>query len=126
MENLLKILIIEDDLNFLSILRQAFEENNFKVAFARDGVEGLSLVQQENPDLILLDILMPKMNGIETAKKIKELNIKTPIIFLTNLGDISSINKAMDSVNFDLDYMIKTDVHIDQIIARVREKLVIK
>lgn len=123
MENIKKILIVEDDLNYLSILQQAFEGAGFKVATAKDGVEGLSLAQKENLDLIILDILMPRMTGIETAKRIKELNIKTPIVFLTNLGDTNSINNAMESVKSDLDYIIKAEVHVSQIVSRVKEKL---
>lgn len=121
-----KILIIEDDLDYLSILQQALEGGGFKVVIAKDGIEGLVLAQKENQDLIILDILMPKMDGIETAKRIKESNIKTPIIFLTNLGDTTSINKAMESVKSDLDYIVKADVNINQIVARVKEKLGIK
>lgn len=126
MENIKKILIVEDDLNYLAILQQAFEDEGFRVVCAKDGAEGLSLAQKENPNLIILDILIPKMDGIETAKRIKESNIETPIIFLTNLGDTNSINKAMESVKFDLDYIVKADVHINQIVARAKEKLGIK
>jgi len=126
MEDFKKILIVEDDLNYRSLLKQAFEEGSFRVVLAKDGVEGLSLAQKENPDLIILDILMPKMDGIETAKKIKESNIKAPIIFLTNLGDVNLMNKAMEVVKLDLDYIIKAEVHISQIVVRVKEKLGIK
>ena len=118
-----KILIVEDDLNYLSILQQAFGGEGFTVVSSRDGAEGLALAQTENPDLIILDIILPKMDGIEAAKKIKESNIAVPIIFLTNLGDINSINKAMESAKLDLEYIIKADVHIGQIISRVKEKL---
>jgi two-component system alkaline phosphatase synthesis response regulator PhoP len=118
-----KILIVEDDLNYLSVLQQAFGEEGFTVVSARDGAEGLALAQTENPDLIILDIMLPKMDGIEAAKKIKESNIAVPIIFLTNLGDTNSINKAMESAKLDLEYIVKVDVHIDKIISRVKEKL---
>jgi len=63
------------------------------------------------------------MDGIEAAKRIKESKIAVPIIFLTNLGDANTINKAMESAKLDLEYIVKADVHIGQIISRVKEKL---
>ena len=121
-----KVLIVEDDLNFLSILQQAFEDENIQLVFARDGEEGLAMAQKEKPDLILLDILMPKMNGIEVAQKLEELKIKIPIIFLTNMSGVDMINKAIEAVKFNVEYIVKTDVHITQIVSRVKEKLGVK
>jgi DNA-binding response OmpR family regulator len=118
-----RILIVEDDLNFLSILQQAFEEEKFQVVFAKDGEEGLSVAKKEMLDLIILDILMPKMSGTEMAEKLRELNIRTPIIFLTNVSSVDTINKVIESMKGNVEYIIKTDVHIDQIVERVKEKL---
>ncbi|OGZ83573.1 MAG: hypothetical protein A2599_00015 [Candidatus Staskawiczbacteria bacterium RIFOXYD1_FULL_39_28] len=122
-----KVLVVEDDLNFLSILQQAFEqEEEIKLFLAKDGQEGLDAAIKEKPDLILLDILMPIMNGIEVAKKLQESSIKTRIIFLTNVSDVDTINKAVEAVKFGVEYIIKSDVHVAQIVARVKEKLEIK
>src|SRR3989339_435355 len=119
-----KVLVVEDDLNFLSILQQAFEqEEEIKLFLAKDGQEGLDAAIKEKPDLILLDILMPIMNGIEVAKKLQESSIKTRIIFLTNVSDVDTINKAVEAVKFGVEYIIKSDVHVAQIVARVKEKL---
>lgn len=126
MENPKKVLIVEDDLDYLSILQQVFEKEGFVVVAARDGVEGFSLAQKGNLDLIILDILMPRMNGIEAAKRIKESNIKTPIIFLTNLSDMDSMSRAVGTVMTDLDYIVKADVKVGQIVGRAKEKLGIK
>ena len=83
-----KILIVEDDKSFLWILKQSFASEGFTVLVAEDGEAGLDLAEREKPDLILLDILMPKMDGITLSKKLKQLNSGIPIMFLTNLKDV--------------------------------------
>ena len=120
-----KILIVEDDKSFLWILRQSFDNEGFSVVFAQDGEEGLKMAVEEKPDLILLDILLPKMDGITMAKKLKEKGVNSQIIFLTNLKDEEHISEAVEIVK-ETDYIIKSDLHIDQIVARVKERLGIK
>jgi len=117
-----KILIVEDDKAFLWILSQSFTSTGFSVVSALDGEEGLKITEQEKPDLILLDIQMPKMDGIEMAKRLRAKGINSKIIFLTNYGDENHISQAME-VNKDTDYIIKSDMHVDQVVARVKEKL---
>jgi len=118
-----KILIVEDDQNFLWILKQGFVGEGFSMFFAEDGEQGLEMAIKERPDLILLDILMPKMDGIAMAKKLKEKGVKSQIIFLSNLK--GKLPVAEEIVK-ESDYIIKSDLHVDQIIARVKEKLGIK
>ena len=83
-----KVLIVEDDLNFLSILQQAFEDENIQLVFARDGEEGLAMAQKEKPDLIILDLRMPIMDGAEALAKLKSdpdtKDIKVFILSLFN------------------------------------------
>ena len=126
MENLnKKILIVDDDKAFLWILRQSLESAGFSVSFAEDGENGLEMAEKEKPDLILLDILMPKMDGIEVAKGLKEKGIKLKIIFLTNLKDIEHMSQAVE-ITKETDYIVKTETPIDQIIVRVKDRLGIK
>lgn len=118
-----KILIVEDDKNFLWVLRESF--NNVKelsVFVAEDGEEGLKIAEKENPDLILIDIMLPKMDGITMAKKIEEGNIKAKMIFLTNLKDLKHVSEAMN-VMPEVDYIVKSDMKIEDIVARAKEKL---
>lgn len=117
-----KILIVEDDENFLWILRQSFDNQNLIVLFATTGEDGLEIAEKENPDLIIADILLPKMDGITMAKKIKEKDIKSRIIFLTNYKDSEHITNAIDAAG-EADYIVKSDMHIDAIVARVKDKL---
>ena len=118
-----KVLVVEDDQDFLWILKQGFVGKGFSVAFAEDGEEGLKKAEEMNPDLILLDILMPKMDGITVAKELKRKGIKSQIIFLTNLMGKLPVAEKMVEEN---DYIIKADFHLDQIIVKVKEKLGIK
>ncbi len=117
-----KILIVEDDKDFLLFLRQSLSGEDFSVVYAINGEEGLALAEKEKPDLIVLDILLPKMDGITVAKKIKEKGIESQIIFLTNLKDAEHISSAVDAIE-NTEYIIKSDFHINDIVARIKNKL---
>jgi len=115
-----KVLIVEDDKDFLWILKQGFTGQPFSVIFAEDGEEGLKIAEEQKPDLILLDILMPKMDGVTVAKKLKEKNVNSQIIFLTNLmGKLPVAEKIVE----ESDYIVKSNVHVSQIIEKVKTKL---
>lgn len=116
-----KILIVEDDKDFLFILQTDLRNAGFSVVVAEDGQAGLDAVQEEKPDLVILDILMPKMDGIEVARHLKEKGVEVPIIFLTNMSDLDHISKATETAPSD--YIIKSDVPVDKIVAEVKKKL---
>ncbi len=120
-----KILIVEDDKGFLWSLRQIFDNQGLEVFYAEDGEQGLEKADKEKPDLILIDIQLPKMDGIEMAKKIKENGLSPKIIFLTNMKDPLHISQALEAVG-ESDYIVKVDVHIDAVVQRVKDKLGIK
>jgi DNA-binding response OmpR family regulator len=121
MENLnKKVLIVEDDKDFIWILQKGFEKQGFSLFIAEDGEEGLKKIEEEKPDLILLDILLPKMDGIIVAKKLKEQGIKTQIIFLSSL--MGKVPVAEDLV-IEADYITKSSMHIDQLLDKVKQKL---
>jgi len=120
-DNPKKILIVEDDLPLLSSLKDKFESEGFNVFTATDGIMGLEMTKKEKPDLVLIDIFLPKLDGISMAKEIHKLKLGTLIIFLTNLNDIGHISKA---ISVDVaDYLVKADWDIDQVVARVKQKL---
>ena len=81
-----KILLVEDDVNFGNVLKNFLELEEYYVNLARDGAEGFEMYQKKSYDLIILDVMMPKMDGFSLATKIREENKKTPIIFLTAKG----------------------------------------
>jgi len=119
-----KILVVEDDPPLLSSLKSKFESEGFDVFIAKDGEEGLAIVKKTKPDLVLIDILLPKMDGISLSKEIIKLNLGTLMIFLTNLDDSEHISRAISA---DVtDYLVKSDWNIDDIVKRVKEKLNVK
>ena len=118
-----KILIVEDSKNYQIILSQAFSDAGFNVSNAENGEEGLASIQKEKPDLVLLDIEMPKMDGITMSKKLKESNIQVPVIFLTNMSDLKHISEAVET---GADYIIKSDLSVSGIVDRVKERLGLK
>ena len=85
------ILIIEDDATMLRGLKDNFEFKGYRVLTASDGEEGLNLALNEKPDLILLDIMLPKINGYEICRLIRKEKLDMPIIMLTAKGEESDI-----------------------------------
>ena len=121
-----KILIIEDD-PFLSEMYAAkFNQAGFEVGVAIDGKDGLKKVEEDKPDLILLDIVLPKADGFEVLEKIKnnkELE-KIPVILLTNLGQKEDVDKGL-KMGAD-EYIIKAHFTPSAVVAKVKEILASK
>lgn len=120
-----KVLVVDDSESYLLVISEGLMTTGFEVVSAKDGQEGLELAQKENPDIILADISMPKIDGITMVEKIRGLDIKTPVIFLTNMSDIEHISKAMQ-VDVNLGYIVKSDMTTEDIINKVKERLGIK
>jgi DNA-binding response OmpR family regulator len=119
-----KILIIEDEEPMLKALADKFKKEGFRVITASDGEEGYNKAIAEYPRLILLDIIMPKMDGITVMKKIREYKRwgqDVPIIMLTNLNDPDSVSEAARYKVYD--FLVKTDWRLDDIVKLAREKL---
>ncbi len=121
-----KILIIEDDAALRKVLDDKFTLEGFKVLESANGVDGLEIALHEHPDIILLDIVMPKMDGLTLMKKLRETNEwgkNVPIIMLTNLGaDDEKINWAI-AENEPAYYLVKADYTISDLVEKVRERL---
>lgn len=118
-----KILIIEDDAIMLSTLTDNLTAEGFEIIKAGDGKEGLATALREHPDLILLDILLPVMDGITMLKKLREdvWGKDAKVIMLTNLSDNENVAEAMAYGSYD--YLVKSCWKIEDLIAKVREKL---
>lgn len=119
-----KILIVEDDKDILFILKKRFSLEGFSVITAKDGEEALTITENTKPDLIISDVLMPKLGGLEMAEKIKEFNKDVKIMFLTNIKDAEYVDRIEKSGNAD--YLIKSELRIDEIVDRVKVKLGLK
>ncbi len=101
-----KILTVEDDQSLRETLAASLESEGFEVIRASDGVEGLNLALEGNPDLIVLDIVLPGMNGLDICRKIREKGIRTPIIFLTGQRK-EEIDKVLGLEMGGDDYIVK-------------------
>lgn len=116
-----KILIVEDDEDFSYILQKKFTMEGFLIATAKDGQEGILAAGKEKPDLILSDVLMPKVDGVEMTKKIHQMTPGIPIILLTNIKDIDYTLNVQKAGTFD--YLIKSDTRLNEIVEKVKSKL---
>lgn len=118
-----KILLIEDDSFLLSMYTTKFELENFQVVTAEDGEKGLRMIAKEAPDIILLDIILPKVSGFEVLKKIKSDDKlkEIPVILLTNLSQKSDIEKGLGlDAN---DYIIKAHFTPGEVVDKVKKVL---
>lgn len=123
MEHPKKILVVDDEVSVIKILTKKLSEEGFLVDACYDGQEALLKVEREKPDLILLDIIMPKLDGISVLKKLKqsEETKDIPIMILTNLYDDEKMVEVLKAGNTD--YLIKVEHTINEIIRRVKQKL---
>ncbi len=112
-----KILIIEDEEVLLDLLAKQIKASGFEVATAKDGEEGLMNIESFNPDLVLLDIVLPKLSGYEVLEKLNEKNIKIPVIIISNSGQPVDIGKA--TALGAKDYIVKAELNPDEIIEKI-------
>lgn len=118
-----KILLVEDDEMLHSMYTQKFEKEGYEVISAYNGADGVKKAQTESPSLILMDIIMPKMDGFVALKKIKKKDETKdiPVIMLTNLGQEEDVKKGKE-LGAD-DYFIKANHTPAEVVAKVKELL---
>lgn len=118
-----KIAIIEDDSVISQMYRMKFEADNFDVQVAANGKEGVALVEQFSPDIILLDLQMPVMNGVDALKEIRgsDWGKTVPVLILTNLGE-EEAPKDIRSLGIH-SYIVKADLTPRQVAERVKDAL---
>ena len=117
------VLVVEDDAQLRSALHDKLSHDGLDVLEAADGQEGLEVALRERPHLILLDLVMPNMDGFEMAKKLRAdaWGAKVPVVILSNLTDMKSVQEALSSDIYE--FFVKTDVKIDEVIERVKQLL---
>lgn len=120
----IKIIIIDDDPFILDMYLLKFKDQGFTTETANDGKAGLEKISSFSPDLVLLDVVMPKMDGFDVIKKIKEdMGDKKPfkVLFLTNFGQKEDIEKGL-KLGAD-GYIIKAHFTPSEVVAKVKEIL---
>ena len=116
-----KILIIEDEQTLIKALLEGFKEDKYEVEVAYDGEEGLEKVKQFKPDLILLDLILPKIDGFTLLNKIRQdgEGKDVPVVVLTNLADVADKCTQMGAS----ECLVKSDETIDNVRNVVKQRL---
>lgn len=123
-----KILIVEDEEIMLKALVEKFSSEGFEVVQAIDGEEGLKKALHEKPDIILLDILLPKMDGMAVLKKLREdaWGKYAKVILLTNVSDAETVALGAEFGAGEgevYEYLVKTDWTLDEVVQKVKNRL---
>lgn len=118
-----KILLIEDEQLMIELLERKLSQEDYKISVARDGVEGLEKMREEKPDLILLDIIMPKMGGFEVMEEIsKDVELKKiPIVVISNSGQPVELDRAQRLGAKD--WLIKTEFDPQEVLDKVIKQI---
>ncbi len=125
-EAAVNVLLVEDDGFLANIYKTKFEMEKFKVTLAENGEIGLELARKKKPDIILLDILMPKMDGFAVLEELKkdESTKGIPVILLTNLGQKDDVERGLEMGA--VDYFIKAHTKPSETVEKVKSVLKIK
>lgn len=118
--NKVKVAIIEDDIAIVQMYRTKFENEGYEVATAQDGVAGLELLTDFQPDIVLLDLMMPNMNGLDMLSKLRNQpgGRQTKVVVLTNMGDTETATKVYKMAADD--YIVKAEMTPKQVAERVK------
>lgn len=120
------ILIVEDEVAQRSALKDKLTREGFATLEAKNGEEGLEVALREQPDLILLDLVMPKMDGMTMLKKLRvenEWGKAVPVIILTNLTSDNDQRISDITETEPLYYCVKTDWKLEDVVEKIRERL---
>jgi two-component system copper resistance phosphate regulon response regulator CusR len=113
----MRILLIEDEPKTLAFIRKGLEENGYAVDTAADGLEGLRLAMAGTHQIIISDIVLPGMSGIQLCRQIREMHNETPLLMLTALGGVGHVVEGLDSGADD--YLVKP-FEFQELLARIR------
>ena len=115
-----KVLVVEDEEILLTALREELATGGYDVEGAGDGQEGLEKVESFKPDLVLLDLVMPKMDGMEMLQRLKgnPATKDVPVVILTNLSDYERISEALSLGA--MDYLVKANYKLEDLLDKVK------
>ena len=113
----MRILVVEDEHKIASSIKKGLEQEAFAVDLAFSGNDGYDLASSENYDLIILDVMLPEMSGIQICQKLREANIHTPILMLTARGQVSD---KVEGLNSGADDYLTKPFAFEELLARVK------
>lgn len=121
------ILVVEDEKILADTLKERLEQEGFSVLESYDGFEGLRMSLDKHPDLILLDILMPKVDGFEVLRKLRldPWGINAKVVILTNVSDPANIvvNAGFKALDEKYEYLVKADMSLEDLVSKIKQKL---
>lgn len=123
MENKRVVLLVDDDPLIIQTYQTEFELSGFDVLVANDGATGFKIAQEKKPEIILLDILMPIMTGLETLRKLKDEpgTKEIPVFILTNIGQEEAVKEALESGA--VDFILKYRFTPAEVVGKVKQTL---
>ncbi len=116
-----KILLVEDEPMLGNLLKQRLQKENYEVIQARDGAEAVKILKQEPVDLVLLDIILPKMSGFEVMEAINSdpsMHV-APVVIISNLGQEGDVERGQQLGA--VGYFIKAQLSIEELISKIKE-----
>ncbi|MFA5386151.1 MAG: response regulator [Candidatus Paceibacterota bacterium] len=123
-----KILLVEDDTFLSSLLKNRLQKENLEVVLAKDGEEALLLLKDSKPELILLDLILPKKSGFEVMEDLKSnpslQGQDIPVIIISNLGQEADIKKSEELGA--VEYFIKAKTSLDDLVKKIKDFLKVK
>jgi len=123
MSSPISVLIVDDEEALTSVLSRKFTEEGITAYTASNGREGLEMALEKHPDIILLDIMMPEMDGFDVLKALHEdeWGKEVPVILLTNSSSIDTVAKAVSSGMSE--FLVKTEMKLDQVVEHVKDRM---
>ena len=118
-----KILFVEDEPTLQKTFGEILKQEGYEMISALDGEIGLRLAKTKEPDLILLDLILPRVNGFEVLKKLKEdeATKDVPVIILTNLEGIGDVDKAIEMGATT--YLVKAEYSLEEVVEKIKKAL---
>ena len=120
MDKIINVLLVEDEETLALIIKDTLEGQGFRIRLAKDGEEGLRLFAQEKPDVLVADVMMPRMDGFEMVRRIRKTDRQTPVLFLTAR---SSVNDVVEGFELGGNDYLKKPFGMQELIVRIKALL---
>jgi two-component system sensor histidine kinase/response regulator len=119
-----KVLIVEDDIGVAKATQGALEDEGFEVQVGIGGKASLEILEKTRPNIILLDILMPLMDGVETLRRLRKIKgcEKIPVIAVTAVSSTSGVKKELETIDPKIKF-IEKPYHIDELVAEIKKRV---